>query len=155
MRTSIVAATAALLLATAGIVVGEQAANADADRVLRARETITGLFPQDLGAKGLTPGDGVTFTTKVRDMRGRPLGDSGGQCALMSGHTEATSVYHCTQTYRLGHDQLIVAGVLDFNLSDNTWAVLGGTGRYRDAHGQVTFTVPKGNTFQDVFRFDS
>ena len=148
-------ATAGLL--AAGLVGGQEVASASTDRTLTAHETFTTTVAQDFGAKGLTPGDRLVFKTEVRDLKGRKLGIGTGDCVLLSGTSDASALYNCLETYRLSaNDHVMTSGVFDGAPKINKWAIIGGTGRYRGATGQVDFTQPDAaGTFVDTFRFGS
>lgn len=85
----------------------------------------------------------------------RSRGIGARDCVLFAGSNSDDAQYHCTEAYRLGGDQLIVDGMFTFGRKVNAWAILGGTGRFRSATGQVDFTAPTPDTFIDTFHFDS
>jgi hypothetical protein len=52
-----------------------------------------------------------------------------------------------TATLVIGDDQIVAQGIEEPPLDHGTIAITGGTGRYRSAHGQVSFTdQPDGST---------
>ncbi len=65
------------------------------------------------------------------------VGTSRGACTQVG--ADAT-VYHCVSTLVLGEHQIALQGVVDFSQKTRTIAVSGGTGKYRRARGQVSFT---------------
>jgi hypothetical protein len=79
-------------------------------------------------------GDYSVFSENLlRD--GHKVGISGGVCTFVRlDHPPAA--FQCVVTARLGRDQLTVQG-LAFDQPTNVFAITGGTGRWRNAGGQV------------------
>lgn len=157
MRTRAVLATTGVAtagLVCAGLFAGQQAASADT--TLKAREKFTATYIQDVGKKGTSMGDRLVFTSVLRDPKGTKLADSGGECVVLSGKSDTDAKYQCTQNYRFtGGDVLMAGGPFTFAKKVNKWSIMGGTGKYRGAAGQVDFTTLTADSFADVFRFDS
>jgi hypothetical protein len=85
--------------------------------------------------------------------------------AVGSAYTECTNVgrkapsanatLQCTQTYKLRDGQIVTAGVIRFSeLDDLVTPIVGGSGAYRGATGQVGSGAPEpGFDSVDVLRF--
>jgi hypothetical protein len=79
-------------------------------------------------------GDGFVLSENLlRD--GHKVGISGGVCTFVR-LEHPPAAFQCVVTARLGHDQLTVQG-LAFDQPTNVFAITGGTGRWRNAGGQV------------------
>ena len=79
-------------------------------------------------------GDYSVFSENLfRD--GHKVGISGGVCTFVR-LEHPPAALQCVVTARLGRDQLTVQG-LAFDQPTNVFAITGGTGRWRDAGGQV------------------
>lgn len=148
--TATATATAALL--AAGLFAGQQSASA-VSGTLHVKETFTGTATQDFGAKGLSLGDHLAFQTVIKDPDGAKMGIGAGDCVLYAGKTEATSKYHCTQTLELADGQIFTGGVSDSAKKTNTFAILGGTGKYRGASGVFDATTTSAGSFDEYLRF--
>jgi len=115
-----------------------------------------GFTSEDLGAKGLTPGDRLSYTVRTTDKAGKKIGDGGGDCVLVSGHDEKHALYQCTETDRFGAATLTVTGLYDAGATGRQhWSITGGTGRYENAHGVEDFKALTANTFDALFRFST
>lgn len=123
-------------------------------RTISGTEKILRIAAEDTGKKGLTLGDRFTFTGDLRTAKGRQLADSGGECTLLFGRTEATAQYRCTQVYRFGDSQVFTGGILDAAQKTGAFSILGGTGTYRGATGELRFTKLNADTYGLAFRFD-
>jgi hypothetical protein len=61
----------------------------------------------------------------------------------------------CTITTFLDDGSIVVHGMIHFNKADHTrGAILGGTGRFRNARGQVVFVNSTGDTEGFIFRLE-
>jgi hypothetical protein len=79
-------------------------------------------------------GDSFVFSENLfRD--GRRVGFDGGVCTFVRVE-HAPGAVQCVVTARIGGDQLTVQG-LAFEQPSNVFAITGGTGRWRNAGGQV------------------
>jgi hypothetical protein len=107
----------------------------------------------DVGAKGESVGDYFTFTDRLYDAA-QSVGTDAGVCTLADLSPRGASV-HCVATLSLRDGQLTAQGLTAFGADDPenkpfTVAVTGGTGRYRNAHGEMTITPVN----EDVDRYD-
>jgi hypothetical protein len=90
----------------------------------------------DVAPTGEEPslGDSLVFSENLlRD--GRKVGISGGVCTFVR-LENPPSALQCVITARIGSDQLTVQG-LPLDQPRNVFAITGGTGRWRNAGGQV------------------
>jgi hypothetical protein len=90
----------------------------------------------DVGTPGAGVGDMLVFQDRILD-RGRQVGVEGGVCTITAlldgGHFQT----HCVGTVSLGAGQIAFQGLVT-DAPDKHMAVVGGTGRYRDAGGELT-----------------
>lgn len=90
----------------------------------------------DVAPKGPEPSLGDSFVLSENLLRdGHKVGISGVVCTFVRLQHPPSAV-ECVITARLGSDQLTVQG-LSFDQPRNVFAITGGTGRWRNAGGQV------------------
>jgi hypothetical protein len=90
----------------------------------------------DVDPTGDQPSLGDSFVLSENLLRdGRRVGVSGVECTFVR-LEHPPSAFQCVITARLGSDQLTVQG-LAFDQPRNVFAITGGTGRWRNAGGQV------------------
>jgi hypothetical protein len=103
----------------------------------------------DHGPAGPSTGDYFVLRNTLRDDRGKKVGTSAGTFTLVDA---ATSLRLCTVTLQLPPGTLTLQGLATVpGTVDNTVAVTGGTGLYRDASGEVTFTPKDPATLVDHY----
>lgn len=102
----------------------------------------------DLGRRGFSAGDQDLFTGALT-REGRRVGRLVGTCTTVrAGRTSADQL--CEFVLRLGHAQLTATGsVSSGSQGPGTFdlAVVGGTGRFSAAAGQLAVTATSGRTF--------
>jgi hypothetical protein len=90
----------------------------------------------DVGTPGAGVGDMLVFQDRILD-HGRQVGVQGGTCTITAlldgGHFQT----HCVGTVSLPGGQIAFQGLVT-DAPDKHMAVVGGTGRYRDAGGDLT-----------------
>jgi hypothetical protein len=90
----------------------------------------------DVAPTGEEPSLGDSFVFSENLLRdGRKVGISGGVCTFVR-LENPPSALQCVITARIGSDQLTVQG-LPLDQRRNVFAITGGTGRWRNAGGQV------------------
>ena len=141
---------AALLSAALACVLAAGPALADETITLverAASDTVT-----DLGDKGDSAGDILTFANEVFDADDREkVGSDQGYCI----RTVAGTSYECNWTTLLPDGQITVQGPF-FDAGDSTLAITGGTGRYRHARGTMDLkSRANGTQFEFVFHLVS
>jgi hypothetical protein len=96
----------------------------------------------DVGTPGAGVGDMLVFQDRILD-HGRQVGVEGGTCTITAllegGHFQT----NCVGTVSLAAGQIAFQGLVT-DAPDKHMAVVGGTGRYRDAGGELT-VVELGN----------
>lgn len=101
----------------------------------------------DLGKTGFSAGDQDLFTGSV-DRHGSRVGHLVGSCTTARvGRSTADQL--CEFVLRLGHAQITASGSVSSTAKGpGTFAlpIVGGTGRYGGARGQITVTATNGNT---------
>lgn len=149
-RAGIAAFLAGLALPMLGAC-GEKATpdrNADSVTTLRFFEHDTQQATLDLGPQGTGPGDQFLYSGDLFDHAGgRKVGHTAGQCTTFSGNATAAGDVLCTATFVLDRGQITTQGLFDsaalFGRGETLpWAVVGGTGIYRNARGDGTAQVP-------------
>ena len=152
IRTSIPVAFAVAATFTA-VGLGAQAATAGSSDTLRLVETFTTTFTQDVAPTGPSIGDRLLYTTVLKK-QGKKVGIGIGDCARLTGTTEATGLYKGAETVRLPGGDVTTTGAFTFEHKLSKWAITGGTGKYRGKTGEVDFTTVSDDTFNDVLRFE-
>ncbi len=119
----------------------------------------------DLGEKGNSPGDAYHFLAPLRSKPGGPVtGEVLGSKTLIKLTTDAKSNAEKRGTvlfFTFGNDQdqIVVFGVSDYSPTAGEFAadkpvvrpVLGGTGKYMGARGQLTSTRNSDGTYRQMF----
>lgn len=122
--------------------------NAGGVTTLRFFEHDTQQASLDLGTSGTGPGDQFFYAGDLFDHAGgTKIGHTAGQCATFSGNATAAGDVLCTGTFVLDRGQITVQGLFDnaalFGRGETLpWAIVGGTGIYRNARGDGTVEVP-------------
>jgi hypothetical protein len=88
----------------------------------------------DLGAKGDSAGDLLTFANEIYDAKNEEkIGSDNGWCI----RTVPGKAWECFWTLSLSKGQITVQGPF-YDTSDSVLAITGGTGSYTQARGQMT-----------------
>jgi hypothetical protein len=88
----------------------------------------------DLGAKGDSAGDLLTFANEIYDAKNEEkIGSDNGWCI----RTVPGKAWECFWTLSLPKGQITVQGPF-YDTSDSVLAITGGTGSYTQARGQMT-----------------
>ena len=154
MNRTVTAALAALVAVPAvALGLGGSSSASTAESDLRVLETLTGFEILDVGKEGLGFGDHVAIRSVVRNPGGTKIGIGAGDCTVYSGKTLETIKAHCTETFKLKDGQIFTGGVFDTASKRNFWVIMGGTGEYKGATGELDATTKSADTFEQVFRF--
>lgn len=146
LRTTVLVALAAPVLVS-GFFVG--AAAADEMEHLALVERATNDASTDLGAKGDSVGDLLTFANGIYDQaNATKVGSDNGWCV----RTSAGKAWECTFTVTLNGGQISVEGPF-YDGKDSVMSVTGGTGKYAGARGQMKLHArdKKGSAYDFVF----
>jgi hypothetical protein len=141
-------ATAIMLSAVLGsaALVGYAAADETLTLVERAStDTVT-----DLGDKGDSAGDILTFANEVFDKdNANKVGSDNGWCA----RTVVGKAWECIWTLTLAAGQITVEGPF-YDTADSVLAVTGGTGEYAEASGSLALHArnDKGTEYDFVYK---
>lgn len=121
--------------------------NAGGVTTLRLFDHDTQQASLDLGPHGTGPGKQFLFAGDLFDHAGgRKVGHTAGQCITLTGNTISAGDVFCTTVIVLDHGQIIGQGLSDLAVfgSGQTvpFAIVGGTGTYRNARGDGTIQIP-------------
>jgi len=97
----------------------------------------------DLGDPGWSPGDTYTFSDKLLDPNdlSRQIGRADGHCTLVQPPPEGFR-WTCTITSSFPDGDITTEGTLVFvPFQENTAAITGGTGAYRNVRGEATLSL--------------
>ncbi|HEX9905986.1 MAG TPA: allene oxide cyclase family protein [Propylenella sp.] len=124
----------ALALASAGLLSSAFIGTAAGEtQVLKLVERATTDAVTDLGDKGDSVGDLLTFANEVYDaMNAAKVGTNNGWCI----RTAVGQAWECFWTLTLSDGQITVEGPF-LDAGDSVLAVTGGTGAYSGAHGEM------------------
>jgi hypothetical protein len=146
---------AAIIVTAAVVAVPASAAASNTGDTVRYTSTNAQNTDLDLGEPGPGPGDLQVFTDDaVRN--GTKIGFEAGECRLIV-FTPDRLVGHCHVTVVLAGGTLTAQGAFQENPQQGpvgyTWAITGGTGRYRASTGELTGTfVPNTNDVHVIIR---
>jgi allene oxide cyclase len=110
-----------------------------------ASDTVT-----DLGAKGDSAGDILTFANEIYDKaNAKKAGSDNGWCA----RTVVGKAWECIWTTTLAEGQITVEGPF-YDTADSELAITGGTGEYAEASGSLALHArnDKGTEYDFVFK---
>lgn len=159
-----VMASAALLVSILMAACGPHSTNPSTE-TLRVYEDAPALKPLDLGSPGNSPGDAYYFSAALHSTPGGPVtGEVFGSKTLIKMAAEANPNAEKRATllfftFSGGQDQIIAFGAGDypptaaeFNAGQPVVrAILGGTGKYIGARGQLTSTRNTDGSYTQVF----
>jgi len=161
-KTFTLSLTATLALAATGVTIATASsrgpgANRASDEVIHAviHNTPGGETPLDLDHSGGSPpdtvGDQLVFSSDIL-IDGQRVGHDGGSCTVVR---LQPALWSCLSTNQLRNGTITAHGLLDLTTKPPFHlAITGGTGAYRDAHGevQVVFDTPDPDHDQVTFR---
>jgi hypothetical protein len=138
-----------LLAGVAAFGLGNAAAAKDTLRLVERASTDA---TTDLGAKGDSVGDLLTFANEVFDAANKTrLGTDQGYCVRVA----AGKSWECWWTLFVEGGQLTVQGPF-FDTGDSVLAITGGTGKYASASGQMRLHArnAEGSEYEFVYEID-
>jgi|SRR5215218_4978144 len=162
MFTSLRAISVAAAVAVAAVAVPTlTSAQTDGSRDITVREKVRAVKFVHAGASSrgerLAMGDHVLTRQALSDDKGGALGALFTDCANV-GRPAAVfkATLQCTSTYRFKDGEVIAAGVVRLDSTQGLeFPIVGGSGAYRSADGQVTPGAPvKGYDGVDVLHLD-
>jgi allene oxide cyclase len=126
-------------------------ATANESRVVHVIEHALTDTVVDVGPKGDSRGDLLAFANPVFDPSDKKqVGTDSGNCI----RTDPGKLFECNWTTFLDGGQITVEGPFFDSGADSTLSIIGGTGIYRNAHGQMTLHArgnPVGSEFDFIF----
>lgn len=143
--TRIILVTAAVV---SGALIGAPTALAQPEPIVVTEHATTDTVT-DIGAKGDSVGDQLTFANNVFDTSDRQVGTSTGVCTRVVVGAE----WDCGWTLTLPQGQILVQGPY-FDKSDSVLAITGGTGLYSGARGEMDLAhiVPDDSRYRFTYR---
>lgn len=138
-------AAAAAVVAITWLAVGP--ADSAPGGTLRFFEHDTSQAQLDLGDKGDSPGDRFIYSGDLFDRKGgKNVGRAAGECVTVSaGPAHSESI--CSAHFTLAGGKIVIEGLANtadiFGGKTVTAPIVGGSGSYRNIHGQATVTVPQ------------
>jgi hypothetical protein len=160
-KLGVLMAAVAVGSAIAGLAIVAPVGHAAAGRELRFFTHDTQQAQLDLGDKGDSTGDRYIFSGDVYDHHGgTKLGRVGGTCDTISRASSGQGEDVCTVylDLDLGRGQLMIGFIGDHGAflggSPLPISIAGGTGVYRDAHGDGTVTVLNATDTDTIIRLD-
>ena len=136
MRTSIVVGVGAVAIATSAIAGGALASSPEhrhpGNRFTVVEHAVTDTTA-DTGSPGDSPGDVLAFANPIFDASDtHQVGTDNGSCI----RTAVGMSYECSWTTSLPGGSIVVSGPF-LDAGDSTLAIIGGTGAYRGASGEM------------------
>ena len=144
------AAAAALVATVVGGVSLASATGRGGDREFVLIEHQVSQHFVDLGATGLGVGDHAVFRSVFKTRGGANAGDVNVVCTLVS-----KTAARCEATARLQRGTLELSGLFNITSPDIRLAIVGGTGVYDRARGQLSSHHLNGDVSRDAFDLDS
>ena len=156
------AAAATLIVGGAALAGGPSAGAQDSGkRTITLRLKTTGAQPITLGKPGkggrVPTGDGIVLRLAAYDENDKRVGTAYAECTNVGAPAKPLKAPNqCTQTYVLGGGQIVITGVARFgNLGAARFPVIGGSGAYAGASGEVSTGKPiKGYDSVDVIELE-
>ena len=97
-------------------------------------------------------GDGFVFNETLTTPSGAAAGHDGVVCVVTSSLSpQGVGELQCTGTAVLAGGQLTATGIINTGSQTSRLAITGGSGVYRNAHGELTVTDINDNTSDFVF----
>jgi hypothetical protein len=141
---------AAAIVLSAALAAAFPSARAAADETLALVDHATSDAVTDLGAKGDSAGDILTFANDVFDKdNAMKVGTDNGWCV----RTVVGKAWECIWTTTLEGGQITVEGPF-YDTADSELAITGGTGEYAEASGSLALHSrnDKGTEYDFVFK---
>ena len=154
MKKAFIFSAVAMMMALASIAFfvarGELAAANESKTVHVVEHAITDTVV-DVGPQGDSRGDLLAFANPVFDPADKKqVGSDSGNCV----RTDPGKLFECNWTTFLDGGQITVEGPFFDSGADSMLSIIGGTGIYRDAHGQMKLHArgnPVGSEFDFIF----
>ena len=140
---------AAAIVLSAALCSAGLAGGAAADETITLVERAASDTVTDLGAKGDSAGDILTFANEIYDKaNAKKAGSDNGWCA----RTVVGKAWECIWTTTLAEGQITVEGPF-YDTADSELAITGGTGEYAEASGSLALHArnDKGTEYDFVY----
>lgn len=152
LRYVVAAAALALVLPVGLAISGLPAQDASARDEIVVVEHATSDATIDLGAAGDSVGDTLVFANDLYDAAdANKVGTDQGSCV----RTVPGKAWECTWTAFLPDGQVVVQGPFYDDGSESTLAIIGGTGKFGDASGEMVLsTGPNASEYTFTYKID-
>ena len=158
MKTKMIVAATLTAAATAAAIPALTGAQVTGARDVTLRMKVQGGTEVKHGnGRTLAPGDSLLVRLAVHDTTGARVGSAYTDCTNVGPRARAErATLQCTQTYRLRDGQIVTSGIVNFSrLEGLAIPIVGGSGAYRGASGQLTAGAPvEGFDSVDVLHID-
>jgi hypothetical protein len=109
----------------------------DHSQTIVAVGTLTSFHFIDVGPAGASPGDETTFTKTFKNQSGGVVGFGQGNCVVVTVKQGNPTSAECQVTTRFDGKGTIQEAGIDHLTEPQAFAIVGGTGQFRQAEGQV------------------
>ncbi len=141
---------ASALLLAAGVATGSLRQQPAAVTSIKVVERAASDAVTDTGEKGDSVGDILTFANQVYDAQNATkVGDDNGFCF----RTVVGAAWECNWTLTLADGQITVEGPF-YDTKDSVLSIIGGTGAYANAGGQMTLHARNAQGSEYDFGYD-
>lgn len=132
--TATIAAIALALLPAVGNNLANATSHDEDGDTIHLVEQIHDFAFLDEGSAGPSLGDRLVFTSDLFDRNGNPVGRDAADCVTVRDPGQQ-QIAQCTITVQLSGGEITFQGLAQG--TDNTFAITGGTGEYKNARGEA------------------
>ena len=155
LRFGAVAVLLFALLGTGASASGPRDGDDDGIEIVRVTEIIVQEAGIDLGEAGDSLGDQFVFSGDLF-RHGKKVGIDGGVCTIVRLEPMVSATSQCVATAELPKGQITVQGLLTFDEETegepSQLAITGGTGKYKEAQGELTVAQTSETESQLTFK---
>jgi hypothetical protein len=136
------AVLAVVAAASGGVMTaGAATAGPGGGRTVEVIEKIVAFTEVDARPRGLSQGDSFVYRSDLLDAAGKKVGRGGGECVSIRPAAGGLGLTNCDSALELDGGQIAFTGLFDFTGERGSLPVIGGTGRYRAAGGQLDWAL--------------
>ena len=141
LRISLAALAVAAAVPAVLLPAGAATAGPGAGTTVRVTEKIVAFTEVDGGPRGLSQGDSFVYRSDLLGADGKKVGRGGGECVSIRPAAGGLGLTNCDSALELDGGQIAFTGLFDFTGERGSLPVIGGTGRYRAAGGQLDWAT--------------